>query len=140
MSKQRLKLLKSNFSFSRTWEGSILFGDHKPDAGGFLVTFPHAVGTLARVDTQWFFSYEQVYLLTPLAYADKPRYTIANGVIALVIPVDLRERVGVLDQCSGCAYQLQGGCATAPPCTASKRPDNKDVIFITDIAKQHAYL
>lgn len=143
MSKQRLILLKSNFSFSRTWEGATLYGEHKPDAGGYLVTFPHPVGTLARVSTTWFFSYEQVYLLTPLTREQKPRYTIANGVIALVVPVDLSTRAdpsNVIDQCAGCAFQLNEACATAPKCAAGSRFDGQDVIFITDIAKQHAHL
>ena len=140
MSKQRLKLLKSNFSFSSTWEGATLYGDHKPDAGGFLVTFPHPVGTLARVSTTWFFSYEQVYLLTPLEYADKPRYTIANGVIALVIAT-ATVKGEASATCDGCAYQFKNdSCQTAPACNAGARHDNKSVIFVTDIAKQHAYL
>jgi hypothetical protein len=139
MSKQRLKLLKSNFSFSNEWEGATLYGDHKPSAGGFIVTFPHPVGQENK-STTWFFSYEQVYLLTPLEYAAKPRYTIANGVIALVVRVDLTDKVNVLEQCEGCAFKLRDECATAPPCNAGARHDRKNVIFITDIAKQFSAL
>lgn len=136
MSKQRLKLLKSNFSFSNTWEGATLYGEHKPSAGGYLVTFPHPVGTLARISTTWFFSYEQVYLLTPLSREQKPRYTIANGVIALVIATATKKGEASAS-CDGCQYQYKNSeCKTAPPCNAGARHDNKSVIFITDIAKQ----
>lgn len=136
MPKQRLRLKASNFSFSRTWEGAILFGEPKPTAAGYLVTFPHPVGTLAETSTTWFYSHDQVQTLPPLTRDQKPRYTIVNGVIALVIAV-ATVKGEASATCEGCAYQFKNAkCQTAPPCNAGARFDNKSVIFITDIAKQ----
>jgi len=137
MTMQRLRLNATNHSFSRTWEGAVLFGEHRPQSGGYRVRFPHPVGLPGFESSQWFYSYKQVEALAAIPSKDKDRYTIANGVWAKVVVVDVGELVERnIELCSGCAFEGKATCATAPPCSKAIRPDKQDIIFITDIAKQ----
>lgn len=136
MTMQRLRLKAANYSFSNTWEGAVLFAHARPKAGGYLVQFPHPVGNVGA-DTQWFYSTAQVELLPALTRSQKDRYTIANGVWAKVVSVDVPELIERdIELCAGCAFEGKATCATAPPCSKAIRADKQDIIFITDIAKQ----
>lgn len=134
---QRIKLLSSPYSFSRTWVGAVLYAVRSPYGGGWDVYFPHAIGIWEdnhedAPKNVWFHCDNRVQLLPAIPSADKPRYTISNGVWAKVLPYI---RKNAFD-CEGCAYNNDiNACRDAPACSKHTRSDKRDVIFVTAVEK-----
>ena len=140
---QRIQLLSSPYSFSNAWVGAILFATVSKSGGGWNIHFPHAVGTVADADegakTVWFHCGNRVKLLPDISRADKPRYTLVPSLInkgeqvwALLVPI---ARKNALD-CPNCAFNAHvNECHASPPCSSHTRPDERDVIFVTEVSK-----